>query len=144
MISNQPVAPSLQAFSYFTYNPAQYDLDFNTDLNNLDGIPVVTDILSASITSPLDQETVVDTTTIPPRPIVPIFAKPIYAPFGLGYRRCAGEMFSYLVTEKIFDKFSTVEYEERPTIDNPLPLTYPLVSIAPFKRVSDNIFVKQQ
>lgn len=144
MISNQPVAPNLQAYSYFTYNPAQYDADFNTDLNDLVGIPVVTDVLSASVTSPLDQETVLDATTIPPRPIVPIFAKPIYAPFGLGYRRCAGEMFSYLVTEKIFDKFSTVEYEERPTVDYPLPLTYPLVSIAPFKRVYDNIFVKQQ
>jgi hypothetical protein len=127
-----------QSYNYFTYNPGQYDADFNTDLDDLVGLQVVTDILDASITSNLDKETVVDVTTLPSRPIVPIFSKPTYAPFGLGYRRCAGEMLSYLITEKLFDKFSTVEYEERPTAD------YPLISIAPFKRVSDNIFVKQQ
>lgn len=147
-LPNPPFPPQLtslfnQAYNYFTYNPDQYDADFNTDLNDLVGIPVVTDVLAASITSVLDQETVVDATTTPARPIVPIFPKPTYSPFGLGYRRCAGEMFTYLVTEKLFDKFSTVEYEERPNVDHPLPLTYPLVSIAPFKRVEDNIFVKQ-
>ncbi len=136
MIINQPVSPSLQAGSYFTYNPTQYNTDFNTNLDNLVGLPVVTDVLAASATSPLDQETVVDISTSPVRPIVPIFAKPIYAPFGLGYRRCAGEMFTYLVTEKLFEKFSTTTFEERVG-------TYPLVSIAPFKRVTDNIFVKQ-
>lgn len=157
MISNSsPVGPygstgsaltANQAYNYFKYTPALYDgpgatgptgPSFNSNLDDLVGIPVVTDVLATSVTSPLDRETVVDNTTNPPRPIVPIFAKPIYTPFGLGYRRCAGEMFSYLVTEKIFDKFSTVEYEERTDI------VYPLVSIAPFKRVQDNIFVKQQ
>ncbi len=136
MIMNQPVSSAFQAGAYFTYNPTQYNTDFATNLDNLVGLPVVTDVLAASATSPLDQETVVDTSTSPVRPIVPIFAKPIYAPFGLGYRRCAGEMFSYLVTEKLFEKFSTTTFEERTG-------TYPLVSIAPFKRVTDNIFVKQ-
>jgi len=136
MVMNQPVPPQFQAGSYFTYNPSQYTADFNTNLDNLVGLPVVTDVLTASVTSPLDQETVVDNSTSPVRPIVPIFPKPIYAPFGLGYRRCAGEMLSYLVTEKLFDKFSTVEFEERVG-------SYPLISIAPFKRVPDNIFVKQ-
>lgn len=127
-----------QAFNYFTYNPNQYDASFNTDLNNLIGLPVSSDVLAVSITSPLDQETVVDNSTNPPRPIVPIFPKPVYTPFGLGYRRCAGEIISYIITEKIFEKFSTVEFEER------FDMTYPLVSVAPFKRVADNIFVKQQ
>ena len=138
-----------QAYNYFTYDPSKYNANFNTNLDNLVGLPVVTDVLAASVTSPLDKETVVDASTMPARPIVPIFAGPImnplnptlnissYAPFGFGYRRCAGEMLTYLITEKMFDVFSTVEFEERNDI------VYPLISIAPFKRVEDNIFVKQ-
>lgn len=136
MVSNQPVPQVAQATSYFTYNPTQYNADFNTNLDNLVGLPIVTDILTASVTSELDQETVIDESTSPIRPIVPIFPKPIYAPFGLGYRRCAGEMLVYLVTEELFEIFSTVDFEERAG-------TFPLISIAPFKRVLDNIFVKQ-
>ena len=138
MISNQSVPQQLQAFTYFTYNPNQYNTDFNTNLDNLIGLPIVTDVLSASVTSDKDQGTVIDATTNPSRPIVPIFSKPIYATFGLGYRRCAGEMLTYLITQYIYKKFSTVEYELRlPEND------YPLISIAPFKRVRDNMFVKQ-
>jgi hypothetical protein len=138
MVSNQPVAPPQQLDSYFSYNPLQYNADFNTNLDNLIGMTVVTDVLAASVTSELDQETVIDNTEAPPRPIVPIFPKPIYAPFGLGYRRCAGEMITYLITEKLFDKFSTAQYREAANPDS-----YPLVSIAPFKRVRDSLFVQQ-
>lgn len=139
MISNTPGATLAErTFRYFSYNPNQYNSSFNTNLDNLVGLPVVTDILQASVTSPLDRETVVDNSTLNPRPIVPIFEKPTYTPFGLGYRRCAGEMLSYLITEKIYEKFSTVSFEERKPEKN-----YPLISVAPFKRVPDNIFVKQ-
>ena len=136
MISNLPGTQPQQLGAYFTFNPTQYNANFRTNLDNLVGLPVVTNILETSTTSSLDQETVVDTSTLPVRPIVPIFPKPIYAPFGVGYRRCAGEMLSYLITEKLFSKFSTVTFEQRAGV-------YPLVSIAPFKRVSDDIFVKQ-
>lgn len=136
MISNLPGTQAQQLGAYFTYNPTQYDANFRTNLDNLVGLPVVTDVLAASTTSPLDQETVVDTSTFPTRPIVPIFPKPTYAPFGLGYRRCAGEMLTYLITQEIFELFSTVTFEQRVGV-------YFLISIAPFKRVANNIFVKQ-
>lgn len=136
MISNLPGTQAQQLGAYFTYNPNQYNENFRTNLDNLEGLPVMTNILETSITSPLDQETVVDNSTVPVRPIVPIFPKPTYAPFGLGYRRCAGEMLTYLITEKLFEKFSTIKFEQRIG-------TYPLISIAPLKRVEDDIFVKQ-
>ena len=117
---------------YFTYDTNKY-ASFSTNLDNLEGLPVITDILSATTTSPLDQETVVDTSTIPVRPIMPLFPTPTYCPFGLGYRRCPGELIVYLVVEKLLEKFATIKFEERPG-------SYPLVSVAGFKQVIDNIF----
>lgn len=134
MISNigPPGTPlNTQLGIYFTFNPSQYSTESNNNLDGLEGLPVVDDFMATLQTSDKDQETVVDVT----RPLIQIFPKPTYAPFGLGYRRCAGEILVYLVTEKLLAKFGTAEYEERAG-------TYPLVSVAPFKQVSDNIFVK--
>jgi hypothetical protein len=61
---------------------------------------------------------------------------PIYAPFGFGYRRCAGELFSYFCTVKLFDRFKDVEFLFDPSVQTPL------VTVAPFTQVPDNVFVK--
>lgn len=125
---------------YFSYNPSIYDAYSgpNDTLDNLEEIPVVTDVLQASATTVYDKETVVDTSTTQSRNLIPLFPRPIYAPFGLGYRRCAGEMFSYLVTQYILEKFSTVKFELRGKWNEGS-----LISVAPFKQVRDNIYVVQ-
>lgn len=133
MIQNSPGASQPQQLgSYFTYNPNQYNAHFSTNLDGLDGLPVSMDFINDLPTSPLDQETVVDKS----RPIIPIFPKPTYAPFGLGYRRCAGEIFVYLVVEKLLEYFSQATYEVKEGV-------YPIVYIASFKGVSDSIFAVQ-
>lgn len=139
MIENNPFNPSIpippqtqQLISYFTYNPDQYNANFRTDLNGLEGLPVNNEFLDFLKTTPLDQETVVDIS----RPTIPIFSKPTYAPFGLGYRRCAGENLVYLVVEKLLNYFSQAQYEFRTGV-------YPPVFIAAFKAVPDNIFAIQ-
>jgi len=148
MISNIPVPAQLpppfnglpngsqlyQAFVYFTYNPNQYL--GNSSLDDLDKYPVVTDFTKTLQTSTRDQETVVDVTTRETEYIIPIFPKPIYAPFGLGYRRCPGEILVYNITEVLLEKFAQVNFEIRQGV-------FDLVSIAPFKQVPDNIFVKR-
>ena len=37
---------------------------------------------------------------------IPVFDKPKYCPFGLGYRRCAGENLSYYITNKLMGLFT--------------------------------------
>jgi hypothetical protein len=131
----------LAAVKYFTYNLGEVETiykDYQANLDGLDGIPVVTDVLQASVTAPYDRETVIDNSTAEVRKLTPIFPRPIYAPFGLGYRRCAGEMFSYLVTQYIFEKFSTAEFELRGKWNEGV-----LISVAPFKQVRDNLYIKQ-
>lgn len=122
-------------FNYFTYDTTKY-ASCSTNLDNIVGLPVITNVLASATTSPLDQETVIDTSTSPARPVMPIFPKPTYCPFGLGYRRCAGEVFVYFIMQKLLDKFSLVTFEDRAG-------TFPLVPIAPFKQVQDSIFIKQ-
>lgn len=125
-----------QAYVYFTYNPNQYL--GNSTLDNLDKYKVVDDFTKTLQTSTRDQETVVDITTRETEYIIPIFPKPTYTPFGLGYRRCPGEIMVYNVVEVMLEKFRQADFEIRPIDPN-----LPLVSIAPFKQVPDNIFVKR-
>lgn len=136
MIQNMPGAPNtaLQTFAYFTYNPAQYNANFASNLAGIDGLTPSNDFLTNLPVSPIDTETVVDAS----RPIIPIFNRPTYAPFGLGYRRCAGEIFVYLVTEVLLDTFSkaTLGFESRAG-------NFPTIYVGPFKGVPDNIFAKQ-
>lgn len=130
MINNMPGIFPLG--NYFTYQPDLYVPDFQTNLDGRNDLVVTTDFLSQLPTSELDQETVVDIS----RPIMPIFPKPIYAPFGLGYRRCPGEIFTYVVTEQIFQTFGQATYLEKPG-------DFPIIYVAPFKGVPDNIFAVQ-
>jgi hypothetical protein len=146
MISNVPIPNPLpppfnvlpngaqvyQAYVYFTYNPGQYP--GNANLDNLNSYPVVNDFTQTLQTTYKDQETVLDMTSATTEAIIPIFPKPDYTPFGLGYRRCPGEIFVYTLTEILLAKFGQVKFKIVPGV-------FPDVAIAPFKLVPDNIFV---
>lgn len=130
MIQNNPGSDAAQKqFSFYTYKPQMYG-NFSGNFDDIYDIEVVPDLLDAVKTSPLDQETVVDVN----KNIVPIFSRPIYTSFGLGYRRCAGEVFSYLVAQRLLEKFCLAKFEIRDG-------TYPTVYVAPSKGVPDNIFI---
>jgi hypothetical protein len=45
--------------------------------------------------------------------LIPVFPSPKYCPFGLGYRRCPGEMLNYMFMEKVLDKLGHLEFEIR-------------------------------
>ncbi|MCL5273028.1 MAG: hypothetical protein M1486_07000, partial [Gammaproteobacteria bacterium] len=86
--------------------------------------------------STIDKETVIDLCGNNAKAI-PVYANglgqgPIYAPFGLGYRRCAGETFSYFVTIKMLVKFKDIgfSFTGDPTRK---------IAVAPFTLVPDNI-----
>jgi hypothetical protein len=131
-ISNMP-GPDLasKTAAYFTYNPGLY-AGFPANFDGLDLLTPNTDFETNLPTSPLDEETVINL----PRDFIPIFPRPIYTPFGLGYRRCAGEIFVYLVIEMLMEQFRQAKYEIKPG-------TYPTIYVAAFKGVADNIFAFQ-
>lgn len=132
-ISNMPGADATQkAGAYFTYNPGLY-AGFSANFDSLESLTPNTDFETNLPTSPLDQETVIDGS----RPFIPIFPRPIYTPFGLGYRRCAGEIFVYLVTEMLMEQFRQSKYFISTAA------TYPTIYLGPFKGVQDNIFAVQ-
>lgn len=134
MVQNSPgTSQAQQLGSYFTYDTSRYG-DFSASFDNIIGMPVDNDYLTTLPTSPLDQETVVQASS----PLIPIFPKPTYTPFGLGYRRCAGEILVYLVTERLLEQFGRVQFEIREPGSS-----YPTIFIAPFKGVPDNIFAVQ-
>lgn len=71
--------------------------------------------------------------------LIPVLTKPVYLPFGRGYRGCAGEILNYFFTIKMIEKFKNLEWEVRPFPNEPLTYT----TIAPFTAVPDNIYVKK-
>ena len=81
--------------------------------------------------------------------VQPVFAEPVYAPFGLGYRRCPGEIFSYFMTEKLLIRFAGLEWEFRPPTIKPNtpcdpqdPILKRHIPIAPRTAPFNNLFVK--
>ncbi len=132
-LSGNPLA----YFKYDTNRYAGWDADFDND-----ACPVIVtnpgdldDPAKKFTLSPIDNETIVDKSE--PN-MFPVFQRPTYMPFGLGYRRCAGENFVHLVNFKIFERFGNLEYEIRQPQED-----YPLIGIGFVTRVRDNIFVKQ-
>jgi len=116
---------------YFNYSPELY-ADFETTLKDTTVINSSNPENSFTV-SPIDNETLLDKTN---EKVIPVFDKPVYTPFGLGYRRCPGEIFSYLLTQKMMERFASLDFFEKEDI------TGPLVTLAPFKAVVDNIFVR--
>lgn len=94
-------------------------------LNNFDPASLFT-------TSPIDNETILDAAN--PN-MMPVYPQPQYMPFGLGYRRCAAEIFNYMTIIKILEKMSTVTFK----FVNPPPTTT-MVTVQPFVQVPDNIY----
>lgn len=45
--------------------------------------------------------------------LIPIYDKPKYAPFGLGYRRCAGEILNYSFLDLVLSNLADLEFEVR-------------------------------
>lgn len=62
-----------------------------------------------------------------------------YTSYSCSCRPCSPTMMSYLITEKLLEKYHTSQIITGPNSDN-----YPIGSVAPFKRINDNFFIPQQ
>lgn len=128
--------------AYFNYNPTQYNPDFQTDfVNDCGQCPFnnsqITDNLNPEEcfkNSSVDGETLVDKSN---EKMFPVYPLPKYAPFGLGYRRCAGEVLNYFFTIKMLDKFKDLDWEFRAITPDTGK-----VALAPFAIIDDNIYYK--
>lgn len=72
--------------------------------------------------------------------VVPVFLREenlSYLPFNVGYRRCAGETLTYFITQKLFDRFHTLEYELREA-----PESIPTIIVSHQTIVSNNLYAK--
>jgi hypothetical protein len=94
--------------------------------------------------SPIDNETVIPTGE---DAMFPVFTNPIYAPFGLGARRCPGETFNQFLITELFETLQCLQFYDDCTLnpDKCLPASpmyqYTPVPLAPFKAVPDSLFV---
>lgn len=113
-------------------------LDVNLDDDFLRGLNVIEKFQESVYVNVFDKETVSDSENAggDSAKYQPVLEKPVYMPFGLGYRACAGQTFSLLMAIKILDAFKDVEWESIPST------SFPKVPVAPFKMVYDNIFAK--
>ena len=83
--------------------------------------------------SSVDNQTVLDKS----QPgFMPVYQTPIYMPFGLGYRRCAAEIFNYLTVIKLLETLAQMQFwqSNAPTSTK--------VTIGPFVQANDNIYAK--
>jgi hypothetical protein len=157
MILNQtvPALPSppypdqntLKTLSFFSYNPDQYNADFKTSvLGGCNPAPAPlpeenfnpADLFEIS---PTDNDPVYDDGTVLEKSnpkLFPVFDKPLYLPFGMGYRRCAGETLNMFFTEKMIARFADLSFEVR---ELPSPPDYTLYqTLGPFTAVPNNIY----
>ncbi len=138
MAQNAAVLAGGNQAAYFQYSTAKY-APFNTNFSEC-VCPVqpndpISNFDPAELfeVSPIDGETLLDKCN---KKMFPVFPLPIYASFGLGYRRCPGETFNYMVTLKLVDKFKDLTFEFREPATN-----YPEIGLAPGVTVRDNIFL---
>lgn len=129
MITNSGGVP--QYIQYDTTKYAAFHTDFTS--GSTCPAPSVSAVPKFDI-STVDSETVLDKCN--PK-VQPVFASPIYCPFGLGYRRCAGEEWVMYVFLPLIEALVDLVFYFDPTI------TVPSVPLAPFVVVPDNVFVVQ-
>lgn len=162
ILNEQPQPPTadnqpLRTANYFKYSPERY-VDFNTSLQEygptdpiefMDLTNVTTGINPQNffVNSPIDNQTVLD---IGNTKLLPVFEQPTYAPFGLGYRRCAGEALVYQFTEMLIMKFISLDDNGVPIYKRfyfkPLEHRPPVeeyVTLGPFTAVTDNLYFRQ-
>ena len=68
--------------------------------------------------------------------LIPVFDKPLYTPFGLGYRRCAGELLTYRFVDKLLNFLTNYKIKKNSAITND-------ITIGPCKTTHDNIFIRK-
>lgn len=127
--------------NYATYNTGRY-ADFETSFTECTPPPPSPDPTSVEkvaeqfTRSPIDNSTELpdDTRSLK---MIPVYDPPIYTPFGLGYRRCAGEIFTYLFTIKLVERLKNLQFYTDQSI------TEPMIPLAPFFAAPDNLFVRQ-
>lgn len=141
--------------TYFGYNPNIYNANYNTSFEECTPppLPTTTPVPTFDPAS-FFEDSAVDNQTVQPisnNKIIPVFppgtgnGEPTYYPFGLGYRRCAGEVFSYYVTLMMLEKFQylfnnpddggNTRFKFDPNVTD-------MITPAPFTFIPDNIFVK--
>lgn len=132
--------PFMAAFSDAVYDgtstsPA-YSMSDETD--------AIVATINSMINSPIDNET---TMLSSDASMIPVFAKPIYAPFGLGARRCPGEILNINVVYELLESLQCLKFYDdcvlNPSRCDPtsVDFTYRLVPLAPFKAMPDSLFV---
>lgn len=103
---NDGFDPLTGASSTSVYDTSRYE-----DFSPPNGCPFSSmdneDVASLFKTSSIDGETVVPKTHAK---FFPVYEKPEYCPFGLGYRRCPAEIFNMFFLEKVLDKLGSVEF----------------------------------
>lgn len=129
------------AAAYFGYNAGIYSsiIDYNTSIDDTvctadDAAPITAaepDQLFTRAALTRDNQTFFDANN---DKLIPAFELPIYAPFGLGYRRCAGEIFVMKVLDETLRTFAPLDWEVGTTGE---PAS---VCVAPFSCVTNNIY----
>jgi hypothetical protein len=112
MISNSDGNSDLEKLiNHYTFEPNRYNKDYRTSLekykktdeqftfSNIDNDPQHND---GSVIQKTNEQ------------VVPVFKRPTYVPFGMSYRRCAGEVFVYYMTDKILERFSDLSFQFHP------------------------------
>lgn len=133
------------AAAYFGYNAGIYSsiIDYNTSIDDTvcstaDSSPLAAlepDQLFTRAALSRDNQTFFDADNVK---LLPTFLLPIYAPFGLGYRRCAGEILVMDIVDLILEIFADITWVTG-AVGTPSQ-----ECIAPFLCVANDIYADNQ
>ena len=68
--------------------------------------------------------------------LIPVFNKPLYTPFGLGYRRCAGELLTYRFVDQLLNFLTNYKITQDSEITGD-------IAVGPAKRAPNNFFINK-
>jgi hypothetical protein len=146
-IQNQSVPDALKVASFFKYDTNLYngmDADFNCPAPPVPGPVKPFNPEDLFIISNIDNDPNYGDGTVQDKSepnLIPVLSSPLYLPFGPSYRRCAGEILVYFITSLIIEKFKNVVFEVRHLPEPPIYSTF--ITLAPYKAVPNNIYVKK-